>query len=371
MKDAHISEFKTKRGSGLQVRVSTTRDGQKISRSGGRFYYFDYSSKSACLRAARAERDKILAELENGPKMPRNEMTVHELHQQSVILLPLALPTANSYNTIFREGLQHLADKPITEVTLLDVQLSLTKFAEVRTQAQLRRLMTVWRRIYRTAALMQIPVINYTDMVVIPQSRVQGRIQVKETDYATYQKFLQALEGSESYYAPIIKDVSQIMYYTGMRTQEAVGLYVSDIDFEAGTISIRRSVGSTGTKRAQIVTPKTKQSYRTLPLVPQLLPILDRLVSEAENDLLFEAPTGGPVDIRWMGAVVRYISKRAGLKFSLYTLRHLFSADLFRQGVNPKVIQSLMGHASANMSAYYAFTSEDERNEALLNRKPS
>ena len=64
MKDTHISQFTAKRGSGLHVRVCTTRSGRKISVDGGRFYFDDYSSKKACMRAAREARDAILLELD-------------------------------------------------------------------------------------------------------------------------------------------------------------------------------------------------------------------------------------------------------------------------------------------------------------------
>lgn len=54
-----------------------------------------------------------------------------------------------------------------------------------------------------------------------------------------------------------------------------------------------------------------------------------------------------------------------------YRLRHAFSADLFRSGTNPKVIQTLLGHESENMSLYYAYTTESERLDAVNKRKPS
>ena len=51
MKETHITEFTAKRGSGLHVRVCTTRGKKKISVDGGRFYYSDYTTKKACLPA--------------------------------------------------------------------------------------------------------------------------------------------------------------------------------------------------------------------------------------------------------------------------------------------------------------------------------
>ena len=371
MKDTHISQFTAKRGSGLHVRVCTTRRGRKISVDGGRFYFDDYSSKKACLRAAREARDAILLELDLTPSAGSKSPTVEDLFEQSFQLMPVAWSTQLEYRGIYDAALQDLKTTPVRDLTLQQVQISMTAYSASHTQNRVKLLQNVWRRIYRTAFFLRIPVVDFSAMISMPKSRVPVRKKVKETDLQTYQIFLAELARSDSYYAPIVRDVSQIMYWTGMRVQEVLGLYGSDIDFEAGVIRVQRSCGSDRVKRAVIVPLKTDQSIRTLPLPPQLLPVFDRLISEAEGDLLFTDWDDGPVYIKKLSMLVTNVSKRAGIQFNLYALRHLFSADLFRQGTNPKIIQSLMGHASADMSAYYAFTTEEERTDAMLKRKPS
>lgn len=371
MKDTHISQFTAKKGSGLEVRVSTTRDGHKISISGGRFYYFDYSSKSACLRAARAERDKILTRLEIAQNPSEIRPTIGELFDQSFVVLPVAASTQEEYRSVFRNSLEQLSGIRIDKVTLQQVQLSVNEFALEHSKNRVTLLLNVWRRIYQTAMYMQIPVVDYSRMVTAPKSRVAIKRKVKETDYRTFQIFLAELARSDAYFAPVVRDVSLIMYWTGMRVQEVLGLMQGDIDFGAGVIRVQRSVGSDRTKKAVIVPLKTTQSVRTLPLPPQLIPVFDRVIAEAETELLFTDPYDNPINVKQLSMLVTNVSKRAGIRFNLYALRHLFSADLFRQGTNPKIIQSLMGHATADMSAYYAFTTEEERTDAMLKRKPS
>lgn len=371
MKETHITEFTAKRGSGLHVRVCTTRGKRKISVDGGRFYYSDYSSKKACLRAAKESRDAILLDLELNPAARSKSATVDDLFQASFSLIPVALSTRESYEGVYDAALQELKTVPIREVTLQQVQLSLNSYSASHTQNRVNLLMNVWHRIYRTAMYMQIPVVDYSQMITAVRSRVPVRRKVKETDYKTFQIFLAELARSDAYFAPVVRDVSIIMYWTGMRVQEVLGLMQGDIDFGAGVIRVQRSVGSDRFKKGVIVPLKTDQSVRTLPLPPQLVPVFDRLIAEAETELLFTDPYDNPINVKQLSMLVTNVSKRAGIQFNLYALRHLFSADLFRQNVNPKIIQSLMGHATADMSAYYAFTNEDERTEAVLNRKPS
>lgn len=371
MKDTHISEFTAKRGSGLHIRVTTTRHGHRISVDGGRLYYSDFENKKACLREARRIRDQILIDLDLSPAPGAAMPSVADLFDQSFDVMPVALNTRRNKEYTFRHGIGDLAEKRIDKLTLSEIQLSVNRYALERTQGPVKSLVALWRRIYQTALFLQLPVLDLSQMIRIPKSRIPAKAFNKETDLDTFHRFLDALEDSKSYYAPILRDVCLVMYYTGIRCQEALGLMVTDFDPEAAMLRIERSCGSTASQTCQIVPLKTAQSRRVLPVVPDLFPILERLCSQAETELLFVDPEDKPINVRRISMVAAKIAEKHGLRFNMYALRHLFAADMFRQGVNPKIIQGLMGHASADMSAYYAFTTEDERNEAMLHRKPS
>ena len=120
-REPHISEFTTKKGSGYQVRVCTTRNGLKISRNGGRFYFDDYASRTACLRAARVERDRILAELETAPDPASFGLTVSDLFERSFEVLPVAWSTQQEYRTVYTHALQDLSPVRIDRLTLQQV----------------------------------------------------------------------------------------------------------------------------------------------------------------------------------------------------------------------------------------------------------
>lgn len=369
-KEPHIEEFTAKKGSGLHVRVSTTRRGRKISVDGGRLYYSDYKTKAEAVRAARRIRDEILADLGAGTA-PAAE-TVADLFERSHELQPCALSTWENYERAFRRYMpDDLKQKRIADLTLPDVQLQLNRMSQTQTQHQLILMQIIWRRIFQAAFMLQLPVVDYSRMITLPRSRVAVRKQNRETTFEDFQRFIRACDDDRHWYAPQLRDLALVMYYTGIRLQEALGLYVDDVDLDRGLLHVVRSVGSTAEKMAQIVPLKTDGSARVVPIAPGLVPALERLISGAEADLLFADPDGSPLDVRYVSMHVRTIARENGLKFNLYALRHLFSADLFRQGVNPKVIQTLMGHASENMSLYYAYTTEDERTEAVLKRKPS
>ena len=365
-KEPHITEFTAKKGSGLHIRVTTSRNKRRIAVDGGRLYYKDYGSKNDCLRAARRIRDDILDEL---AFRPYNTMpTLYELYEKSYEFMPLSVSSRTYYDTLFKSI--PMQDSPINTISLETIQSSVGKYALSHSHNRTKRFIELWKRIYKTAFLMQLPIIDYSAMVTVPKSRVLPKTKKTETTYNDFMKWIDKAQESNLHLAEYVIPISWIMYYTGMRLQEVLGLFESDIDLDRNLIHVQRSIGSTALKSAQIVPLKTTKSERHIPIAPALRPVLEKLVANCEGDLLF-SEDGEPLSNTAVSHTATIIANRGEIRFSLYALRHLFAADLFRAGTNPKVIQSLMGHASADMSLYYAFTTEEEREKAIANRKPS
>lgn len=367
-KESHITEFTAKKGKGLHIRVTTSRNGTRYAVDGGRLYYSDYPTKADCMRAAKRIRDNILSSI-GKPSMSSVYPTVRELHEKSFDYMPVAASTRDGLERHFR--VLEPKDKPINELTLSDIQLAVNRYAETHSQKQIELLMLQWRRIYRTAFYLQLAVVDYSAMVIPPRSKVVTTHRNMETDYETFITALDIISASHNWLAPIAIDVCWLIYYTGMRVTEVCGLQKDDIDLDRSVIHVRRNCGSNGSKTAVLVPLKTAKSLRDVPIADGLRPVLESCLDRAEGEQLFTWYDGSILSPTRIGNFVLLECRRRGVTFSLYRLRHLFSADLFRQGINPKVIQSLMGHTTSNMSLYYAFTSEAERAEAVNKRKPS
>lgn len=367
-KETHISEFTNKRGSGLHIRVSTTRQGRRVNVDGGRIYFSDFSSKHEAMRQAKSIRDSILMDLKLRPTL--QTPTVKDLYKQSYELFPVAVSTRTLHDSIFDRYLSELENRPITEVTRSDVQMTVNKYAETHSQVMLKRIVTIWRRIYKASLFADCPTPDLSQMVVMPKSKILRKERDTTLLPAELDKFIDVVTQYKSWKAKTALSLTWVMYYTGMRTTEALALSVEDIDLERSVIHVRKQVGSTASEWADIVPPKTDGSTRTIPISEGLHPVLETLIDESEG-LLFTDPDGGIVSSDSISTYIAGICRKKGIKFSLYRLRHLFSADLFRAGVNPKVIQSLMGHEHETMSLYYAFVNEDERVSAIEKRRPS
>lgn len=362
-KEPHITEFTAKRGSGLHVRVCTTRGGNKIAVDGGRLYFKDYATKAETMRAARRIRDDILNGL-NRPASP----TVDDVYRRSFDYMPVSITTRNHIDAVYTL-ISPFYSVPVALVTAADIQLSLNDCARKRTQYAVKYLLALWRRIYRAALYMQLPVSNLPEIVTIPKSKIPQRKNNVELTPETFAAALDLFIKSSHPLAPTAFRVSLLMYYTGMRITECLGLYISDLDVAAGVIHIRRNSGANGVESGVIVPLKTPRSFRDIPISSNLADVLQAAIDATPNHLLFPDTDGGVLSTRKLTEYVHGVMRSHGVPFSLYKLRHLFSADMFRAGIPPAVVQSLMGHSSVEMSLYYAFATESERKNAVESRK--
>jgi integrase len=151
------------------------------------------------------------------------------------------------------------------------------------------------------------------------------------------------------------RDVVPVMALAGLRWGELAGLQVGDRVWVPGPgLRLQRAVlASYGGGPLYVDTLKNKRA-RTVPLVAELLPVVDRWsAGKAPDAWLFSAPKGGPLresnwkrSVRWRAATAA-----AGLPgFRVHDLRHTAASVWLGAGADPKVVQRVLGHASAAMT---------------------
>ncbi len=147
---------------------------------------------------------------------------------------------------------------------------------------------------------------------------------------------------------------------TGMRRGELVALRWADVDLEATTLWVRRTLtctdqgyewsdGKTRHSRRMIALPATVVEALRRHRVQQLQERLHLGDAWAENDLVFADEIGGRLPLYrlhsagWFGKMLR----RAGLpSIYFHDLRHTAATLLLARGVNPKVVSEMLGHSS-------------------------
>jgi integrase len=161
---------------------------------------------------------------------------------------------------------------------------------------------------------------------------------------------LQKLSGQE-------RNLFAFAFWTGMRTSELVGLEWGDVDFNRGTVQIRRSLTRAAIAiRSEGEMPKTKSGRRDVKL---LAPALAALIAQKEHtyiagDQIFNNPRTGK---RWSGDLtIRSAWKRALLLSKVryrrpYQTRHTFASMMLTAGESPMWVAHQMGHKDWTMIA--------------------
>ena len=192
----------------------------------------------------------------------------------------------------------------------------------------------------------------------------------------TAQAFLEAVRGDR------LAALWHLAVYTGMRRGETVGRQWSDLDLDAGTLRVQRSLGRVKGQGLVSLRPKTDAGRRTLalglPLVSALKAHRNRQLEERmqagpawqDTGYVFTTEIGTPTDPDALTRAFQRIVAKAGLpRIRLHDLRHGVGSYLASAGASPVDVAAQLGHASAGftMSTYaHAFDTTRERTAAML-----
>lgn len=150
-------------------------------------------------------------------------------------------------------------------------------------------------------------------------------------------------------------DVVPVLGLQGLRWGELAGLQVGDLfDQPAPGMRIARAVLSSGGGGELFIDSLKNKRARTVPTVPLVQPILDRWrTDKTANQWLFNAPRGGPMSERNWKRSVQWKNATTTIgrpELRVHDLRHTAASIWLASGADPKVVQRVLGHASAAMT---------------------
>jgi integrase/recombinase XerD len=179
------------------------------------------------------------------------------------------------------------------------------------------------------------------------------------------EKILEAAGSAGTTLAKRDRALLEVLYGTGARISEAVGLDVDDLDLDEGAA---RLSGKGGKQRIVPV-----GSYAVRAVGDYLTAARPGLVAAGRGTpAVFLNARGGRLSRQSAWTVLRRAAERAGVKagVSPHTLRHSFATHLLDGGADVRVVQELLGHASVTTTQIYTLVTVERLREVYATSHP-
>ena len=194
-------------------------------------------------------------------------------------------------------------------------------------------------------------------------------------------KFLQFIK-EDSHYGKYY-DAFFILFKTGLRISEFCGLTIKDIDFKNNVLKVNHQLQRTSDMKYICGPTKTENGIRDIPMKPEVAAAFKRIIENRPKPkiepvvdgyvgFLFLDKNGKPrVALHWEKyfqlSVEKYnsIYKVQMPKITPHVCRHTCCTNLAKSGMNPKVLQYIMGHGdiSVTLDTYTHMKAEDAWDE--------
>ena len=153
--------------------------------------------------------------------------------------------------------------------------------------------------------------------------------------------------------------ILEVLYGTGLRISELVGLSLNDVDLDAGLL---RAFGKGAKER---IVPLGRYSVQAVVAWladggrPALEP--DQWARRSDSEALFLNSRGGRLSRQGAWMVVRKAGEKVGLagRLSPHVLRHSCATHMVDHGADIRTVQELLGHASISTTQVYTMVSTD------------
>ena len=178
---------------------------------------------------------------------------------------------------------------------------------------------------------------NVADSVDPPKA---PKREIKPLDEGQVKMLLKAVEGEK------LEALYVLAVTTGMRVGELLGIRWKDMDLQAGTLQVKRTVFN-----GHIEAPKTLKGRRSIKLTQTAIRALQE--HQKVGEWVFCTKVGTPLSVHNLhNRSWKPLLKKTGLPLDtrFHDLRHTCATLLLSKGVHPKIVQEMLGHSSITIT---------------------
>jgi len=331
--------------------AKTRRRGTIVERNG--IFSIKYSAQGKQIwegagpsrRAAERLLTRRLAELDQGRLPARTSIfEAHVLMWRSDCFPATQLKpsTLAAYDSILaRHLLPFFGAMPVAAINALTVQrfvsglVSSPAGLSPKTVSNCVRLLS---RLMELAVTWNLASSNPCRKLTLPEPRR------KEMDFLRPAE-VQALLGSAPVGLP--RNLLTVAVGTGLRMGEILALQWGDIDANQGWVLVRRAFS-----RGQLLTPKTRTSYRRVRVSGSVLAALAQQKTLSRGTFVFTIHGERCLTSEWVRRrILRPALHAAGLRpVRFHALRHSYASAMVNQGANFKFVSQQLGHSSTQIT---------------------
>lgn len=257
--------------------------------------------------------------------------------------------TLRSYENDLMQFALFLTGKDLPEdpehVTSYDIRAWIVSMLENQLSAvSVHRKISCLRVFYRYLRKEGIMKSDPLEKVVLPKRKKTLPVFVEEEALG---KLLDDNIFGDDYSGVRNRTIVEMLYMTGMRRAELIGLHINDVDLAEGSVKV------TGKRNKQRIIPLVKPFIKRL---EEYMALREKNISHITGNWFFTTDKGNKLYDKYVYNIVnRYLAMVTTIeKKSPHILRHTFATHMLNHGADLNSIKELLGHA--NLSATQIYT---------------